>query len=146
MNPWKIEDLTQLWKDDSTIDVLKADQAILQIPNLHAKYTEQWVAHTLARKAKLNTYLELKKVKTEFYGGKMSNEELKERGWEQFRFLLKGDLDTYMDADKDIIAIQSRIALHDTAIRFLEYVIKQIDNRGFHIKNWIEYCKWKEGL
>ena len=77
----------------------------------------------------------------------MSEEDLKGRGWEPNPLrILKSDLGVYIDSDKDIITHNMKIAYQKEKIDFLESVIKTINIRGFHIKNAIDWEKFKVGI
>ena len=52
----------------------------------------------------------------------------------------------YLDADVEIQTLmKSKIMLEET-LKFLEDVIKQINGRGFHISNAINFLKFKMGI
>ena len=59
---------------------------------------------------------------------------------------LKSDLATYIDSDKDMITYNMKIAYQKEKIDFLESVIKTVNIRGFHIKNAIDWEKFKVGI
>jgi len=59
--------------------------------------------------------------------------------------ILKADLPMYMEADKDIIELNLRIGYQLEKIELLENIIKTISNRGFQIKNAIDWNKFIQG-
>jgi hypothetical protein len=76
----------------------------------------------------------------------MAEEDLKANGWEPFRLnVLKSDIPMYIEADQDIIKTNLRIAMQQEKVDSLESIIRSINNRGFLIKNAIEYEKFKVG-
>jgi hypothetical protein len=134
-----------MWDKDSTIDPTEPGNTIIKVPNLHAKYAKQLVAHSLSSKAKQGAYNALRKVKYDYFSGKMDQAELTKRGLEPFRFVLKGDINTYIDADEEILALRARIAIHDEAAEMCRMILKELNNRVWEIKAFIEWEKFIGG-
>jgi len=85
-------------------------------------------------------------AKHEYYAGKMSEEELKERGWEPFdKLLLKTETEMYMQSDKEIIQTNIKIVNQKEKMSLLEEIIKNLNQRNFQIKNAIDYMKLTGG-
>ena len=145
----KVDEIVSMWQADAPFKLGDPDaliQQALKIPNLHAKYTEMWVAHDLAKKDKEYQYDKLRKVKFEYYSGKMDQEELKRRGWEPFRFLLKGDVREYVDADDELMDLKARIGVHETALEALKLIIKEIQGLNYHVRLFVDHAKFSSGL
>jgi hypothetical protein len=51
----------------------------------------------------------------------------------------------YIEADQDIIKLNLRIAMQQEKVDALESIIRSINNRGFLIKNAIEFAKFQVG-
>ena len=141
MTPMKLEDIISMWEADAKVDATEPGKEIIKIPNLHAKYARQLTTHSTAMKARWFKYNSLKKVKYEYYSGKMDHVELTKRGWEPFRFVLKGDINTYIDADPDLLEIKAHIIMHEEAISLCGMVMKELSNRTWQIK---EYMGWEK--
>jgi len=76
----------------------------------------------------------------------MAPEELKEHGWQPFQLnVLKSDVPMHIEADQDIINLNLKIAMQQEKVDVLESIIKSIKDRGFQIKNAIEFEKFKVG-
>ena len=97
-----LENILRLWETDAVMDQTEPSKELLKIPTLHSKYLNILTKHKIASKKTHFDYLKMKKTKTEYFGGKLSQEELQEYGWEPFQFVLKSDLSTYLEADKEI--------------------------------------------
>ena len=81
------------------------------------------------------------------YQGLLSNEELEERGWDiQPLKILKADIPVYIESDEDLQLIKNKIQLTEDKIEILENIIKTLNNRGYLIKNAIEWSKFQNGL
>ena len=66
--------------------------------------------------------------------------------WEPFQFkLLKADIEQYIDADDDVIDSKRSFALQEEKVEFLESVVKSLTNRGYLIKNAIDWKRFSEG-
>ena len=143
-----IDVLMQEWIDDAAINRTDADLDLLNIPNLHAKYSAQLIRHNAALRIKRIEFNELLRVKNNYYSGNMNNKkELDTRGWEPFSYIPKGknDLDSYLNSDKDLNALKEKLGKHEDAINFCEMVVKEISNRTWQIKAYLDYSKYKLG-
>jgi hypothetical protein len=142
-----IDELFELWKKDSEIDRSELGEASAVIPQLHYKYYKIFAQERLKLRKLEAEYKVLYKDIWEYFQGNMSEEDLKGRGWEPNPLrILKSDLGVYIDSDKDIITHNMKIAYQKEKIDFLESVIKTINIRGFHIKNAIDWEKFKVGI
>ena len=92
---------------------------------------------------------ELKKkrrVLLEYYLGELDQSELEELGRDQFyKKLLKNEVDLYIDSDDMLTDISLKVTLQQEKVDYLESIIKSINNRGFQIKNAIEWNRFITG-
>ena len=92
---------------------------------------------------------ELKKkrrVLLEYYLGELDQEELKELGREPFyKKLLKNEVDLYIDSDNSLTEQSLRVSVQEEKVNYLEAVLRQINNRGFQIKNAIDWNRFITG-
>jgi len=85
-------------------------------------------------------------LKTEYYLGTLDADTMREKGWKPNPLrILKTDVQLYIDADPDIIETTLRIGVAKEKIDVLESILKNILNRGFQIKNALDYLKWTSG-
>lgn len=142
----KLEDIVNLWKDDSKVDVSELGRESLRIPDLHHKYFKILSAERLMLRSYERDYNALYKAKYEYYTGVMDQESLNELGWEPWALkVLKQDIPMYLQSDPDMSDLQTKIDIQKEKIELLESVIKMIINRGFQIKNAIDWEKFKVG-
>ena len=143
----KFEDIRLMVGSDMKIDSSELDVESLRTPQIHNKYLNIFHDERLVLK-KLNVdFSELKKAKWEYYTGKMSLEELNERGWEPFQFkILKTDVERYLDADNDLVHIKNKIMYQEEKVEYLASVLKSISSRQWDIKNAIEWRKFVNGI
>jgi homoserine acetyltransferase len=91
-------------------------------------------------------YKRMFKIKTEYYSGRLSDEELKEYGWQAFDLkLIRQDMETYLNADKDLNDVLMKFNLQKEKVEALKDIIKSIHSRAFVIRDSIEFIKWSSG-
>ncbi len=109
---------------------------------------QKWLNHKadfelLLVKAKTDHQL-LYRQKWEYYGGKA---EAKVYAAKPFDIkVMKTDLVMYIQSDEDILKISNKIGYYETCVDYCKGVIKSIDNRGWDIKNSIEWKKFEAGM
>lgn len=142
----KLDDIMDLWADDARMDDTELGNESLRIPMLHHKYYKIFVQEGLLLKKLEQDYKTLYKLKYEYYMGVLDQETLLERGWNPNPLkILKQDLSIYMEGDDDLQLIQAKIDIQKQKLSFLESAIKTITNRGFLIKNAIDWERFKVG-
>ena len=100
----KFEDIQKSWTSDCSIDDTELARESVRIPQLHNKYLILYSNEKLILKTLRYDHSKLVKLKKEYYGGRLSGEELEALDWEPFQHrLLKQDIDAYIEADEDTI-------------------------------------------
>lgn len=141
----KLEEIEALWEQDAKIDRTDLDNESLKIPMLHSKYYKIYLREKVQLKAEDQDYKIFFKLKHEYYTGKLSKEELDEHGWQPFQFVLKNDLQVYIDADKDVAERLLKLQVQREKVDLLESIIKTLNGRGFLIKNAIDFIRFTSG-
>lgn len=141
----KLEEIETLWEQDSKIDRTDLDNESLKIPMLHSKYYKIYLREKIQLKSEELEYKQFYKLKHEYYNGKLSQQELNDLGWEPFQFVLKNDLQVYIDADKDVITRLLKLQVQREKVELLENIIKTLNGRGFLIKNAIDFIRFTSG-
>lgn len=142
----KLEQIYEYWSEDSKIDRSELGNESLKLPQLHSKYYKVFSEERLRLKQYESEYKILYKQKFEYYMGTIDEYEMKELGWEpQPLKILRTDIPVYMDADKDIINLNLKISMQKEKIDVLENIIRNINSRGFQIKNAIDWERFKTG-
>ena len=140
-----LENILRLWETDAVMDQTEPSKELLKIPTLHSKYLNILTKHKIASKKTHFDYLKMKKTKTEYFGGKLSQEELQEYGWEPFQFVLKSDLSTYLEADKDLIKLLEKKVYHDECISVIESIMQELKQRTWQLRDFISWEKFVNG-
>ncbi len=134
------------WAVDSKIDLTDLGGVSSKTLELHSKYFKYYNSAKARLRALKGEAAQLKLLKTDYYLGNLDHETLKEKGWKpQQRLVLKTDLNLFLDADPDIIEKNLKISELDDAIYFIDNIIRNINNRGFHVKNILENQKFLNG-
>jgi Recombination, repair and ssDNA binding protein UvsY len=142
----KLDDILEMWSEDCIVNRLELGEESLKLPKLHSKYLRTYTEERLLLKRLEEERKELVKLKHDYYRGLLPEEDLKSNGWEPFRLnIIKSDLPMHLDADQDVIKLNLRIAMQQEKVDALESIIRSINNRGYLIKNAIEYEKFKVG-
>ena len=141
-----LDDYFDLWAEDSKIDRTELGEESIKIPQLHHKYYKMYSLERL-NLVKLQEEMKiLKKDKVEYYTGTMAEEDLKERGWQPNPLrILKTDIPVHMEADKDFVDLNLKIAYNKEKVEFLEAVVKTLNIRSYQINNAINWEKFKVG-
>jgi hypothetical protein len=142
----KLEDIIASWEADNTFDHERLTEESVKSVTLHSKYYALLVNEKMKLVDYNNKKKELLHLKTEYYNGDLDQETLKENGWKPFsKKLLKLDIDRYIQADKDYINMNLKIALQEEKVIMLKEIIDNLNRRSFTIKNIIEWKKFKAG-
>jgi len=142
----RIDEIQELWQQDSEIDRMELGHEAIKIPKLHAKYYKIYIDERLALRKAQADYKVLIKDKQSYYMGTMDKADLDARGWEPNPLrILKADIPTYLEADQDIIKQSLKIGYQQEKVDFLESIIKSLRERGFNIKSAIEWERFKVG-
>ena len=143
----KLEEIQEFWNADREIDITELANESVRIPQIHDKYLKIYIDERIRLKGLQFELTKLVRLKTDYYAGKLTQEELEELGWEQFlQRLLKNEISTYIEADEDVIKTKKNIVLIEEKCHYLDSIIKMISNRGFQIKSAIDWIKYKSGI
>ena len=142
----KIEEIMDMWSEDCNVDRTELGEESLKLPKMHSKYLRVHTEERLILKKLEEERKELVKVKHDYYRGILPEEDLRSNGWEPNRLnILKSDIPMHLDADQDIIKLNLRIAMQGEKVSALESIIRSINNRGYLIKNAIDFAKFQVG-
>ena len=142
----KLEDIQELWHRDSEIDYTELGTESIRIPQIHDKYLKIFTDERIRLKGVEFELSKMVRAKTEYYSGKMSQEELERHGWEQYLGrLLKNEIVKYIESDDDVIKLKQQLVVLQEKINYLDSVIRMINNRGFQIKNALDWLKFSHG-
>lgn len=141
-----IDSIKKMVEQDMKIDDLNLDLEALRTPQLHGKYLNILHEESLVLHKNLIQQKELRRLKWEYYLGKLDQETLDEKGWQPFGLkILRTDIDVYLESDKDLLCLEARIHYLKEKVKYLESVLQAIGRRGWDIKSAIEWKKFMSG-
>ncbi len=143
-----LKQIHDMWAEDSQIK-MQLDESSRETPKLHAKYLELLSTSKLILKRTEFQQKVLLKEKWLYYNGKMSQEEVVEKGWDPDPFnglkILKGEMDYYYDSDPEIQKSEEKIQYYKTVIDTLEQIISNLNWRHQTIGNIIKWKQFESG-
>ena len=140
-----LEELKQeSYKDLPINKVENIDQESFFNQEIKAKWLDYKSRFELLLARSKGDYQVLYREKWEYYGGKSDAKVYAAKPFDLK--VLKTDLQMYIASDNDIIDLSNKIAYLETTIKFIDGVIRSIDNRGWDIKNAISWKQFEAGM
>ena len=143
-----LKQIHEMRSRDSEIK-MQLDESSRETPLLHAKYLELLSTTKLQLKRAEFSQKVLLKEKWLYYNGKMSQEDVVEKGWDPDPFdglkILKGEMEYYYDADPEIQKSEEKIQYFKTVIDTLEQIISNLNWRHQTIGNIIKWKQFESG-
>jgi hypothetical protein len=138
-----LEELQQAVDRDFKLDDTELDSESIKIPLLHNKYLQHFNKFSLLLKKAEYEHKALVRQKWEYYTGKSDPSVYKDKPFDLK--ILKSDVHIYMDSDEDLQRADQKTAYLNQVVKYLEQVLRSINNRTFLIKNAIEWKKFTSG-
>ena len=138
-----LEELQQSVNKDFKLDDTELDRESVNIPLLHNKYLIHFNKFNLLLKKADQEHKSLTKDKWEYYTGKADPSVYKEKPFDIK--VLKADVHIYMDSDPELQKADQKTAYLNQIVKYLEQVLRSVNNRTFLIKNAIEWKKFTSG-
>lgn len=142
----KLDEILEEWSRDHKLDPLKIPEESTKIPVLHEKY-----ARMLSRERRKLRELQIRKKELRLekyeYLINPTHEKFKE-GWKmpsRGGKMYKGEVDTYLDGDRDLLELERRINLQEEKVEQLKSILYHVNQRNFIIRNIVELRKFEEG-
>ena len=144
-----LEDVLNEWEKDSVIDRNNPDQSTVDIAKMHSKYLKLHALTKLQLKKTEISQKMLLKDKWLYYNGKMSAEEIDDKGWKYDPFdglrVMKGEMDYYYNSDPDIQKTEEKITYYKTLLETLQEIIDTIKWRHTAIGNIVKWHQFQAG-
>ena len=139
-----LDELKLQVSQDLRVDDEHLDTESLKNQEIKAKYLDHKSKFELLLFKAKGDYKRLYREKWEYYGGKADAKIYASKPFDLK--VLKTDLGVYISADEEIIDAENKIGYLETVVDYIKGVIKSVDNRGWDIKNAIEWKKFEAGL
>jgi hypothetical protein len=140
-----LEQVLKYWEKDAEMDQTEPGKELIRIPVLHNKYLSILTKHKIAAKKAHFDYLRMRKVKIEYYSGRMSQEELEEHSWQPFSFVLKSDISAYLEGDNDLIKMLEKKVYHEECVSVIESIMNELKQRTWQLRDFIGWEKFIGG-
>jgi response regulator of citrate/malate metabolism len=138
-----LEELQQAIDKDLQINDTELDLESLKTPQLHNKYLKHLNNYKLLTSRAQTDYSTTKREKWEYYTGKAPAEVYALKPFDLK--ILKTDIDKYLESDEDLQKLKQKVDYLQTTVDYLDRTIRLISNRGFTIKNAIDWRKFTSG-
>ena len=139
-----LEELKLQVQNDLRVNDEHLDTESLKNQEIKAKYLEHKSRFELLLFKAKGDYKRLYREKWEYYGGKADAKIYISKPFDLK--VLKTDLSVYITSDDEIIDAENKIGYLETVVDYIKGVIKSVDNRGWDIKNSIEWKKFEAGV
>lgn len=142
-----IEQIEKEWAVDCKIDKTDLNTDSANQLELHKKYHKilNWIRKQL-RIAQTDR-IRMVHLKNDYYSNNMPPQQLKELNWKPNpRLVIKNDLDRYIEADEEMIALNLKIGDLNDMLQFVESILKSIYQKPFITKNIIENNRFINGI
>ena len=139
-----LDELKLQVEKDLKVDDEHLDTESLKNQEIKAKYLDVKSKYELLLFKAKGDYKRIYREKWEYYGGKADAKVYVSKPFDIK--VLKTDLSVYITSDEDIINAENKIGYLETVVDYIKGVIKSVDNRGWDIKNAIEWKKFEAGV
>jgi|TARA_R110001592_G_scaffold18187_4_gene75831 hypothetical protein len=139
-----LDELKLQVQNDLRINDEHLDTESLKNQEIKAKYLDHKSRYELLLFKAKGDYKRLYREKWEYYGGKADAKIYASKPFDLK--VLKTDLSVYITSDEDIINAENKVGYLETVVDYIKGVIKSVDNRGWDIKNAIEWKKFEAGV
>jgi len=144
-----LDEIKLMWKKDCIVDDIELDKSSLDVPKLHAKYSELLSDTLVKLKQKQFQYNLLIKDKWLWFNGKLDKETIDKYGWKDDPFdgmkVMKADMHYFFNSDDDLTKLKAQEELLKIQMDFLKECMQNITWRHQTIKNTIDWRKFMAG-
>jgi len=142
----EIKQIAEEWKSDCIIDDLNLDKENTRIPSLHSKYVGMMVDENKELRKLVRDRAILRRLLRSYYLGEAEESDLEKLGRDQFyKKILKNELNEYLDTDKTMIVVNAKVSVLEEKVDVLKEIIRSINNRGYQLKNAIDWHRLTMG-
>lgn len=144
-----LDEIKLMWKKDCIVDDIELDKSSLDVPKLHAKYSELLSDTLVKLKQKQFQYNLLIKDKWLWFNGKLDKETIDKYGWKDDPFdgmkVMKADMHYFFNSDDDLTKLKAQEELLKIQMDFLKECMQNITWRHQTIRNTIDWRKFMAG-
>ena len=143
-----LNELQSEWTADCKLDRTNLGKESTRTPELHAKYLNHLTTFKLQLRKYEAQMLSLRRIKSRYFRGELSKEELNDLGWEQYlgNQPLKQEMQEVLDSDPDVIKIVDKVEYINVCITQCEFIMKSLNSRTWDIKSAVDWEKFTSGV
>lgn len=143
----QLDDLKSQWAIDCVIDPVRLDESSIRTANLHQKYLDILTDYKLRFFKLEKKYLGMKGLRSKYYMGQLTKSELEDCGWDQYQYKtpLKSELERLLETDSILLDIKDQQSYIKFCFEYVEDIMKSLRERGWQIRNAIEWRKFEAG-
>lgn len=134
----------EAYKDLPITDQEHLDQESFRNQEIKSRWLDYKSRFELLLVKNQGDYQKLYRAKWEYYGGKADAKVYAAKPFDIK--VLKTDLTMYIQSDDEILELQNKISYYESIIKYIDGVVKSIDNRGWDIRNAQDWKKFEAGM
>ena len=138
-----LEKLQELAEAKLKINDTELDLESLKTPQLHNEFMKHLTKFKLLLTRAEDEFKLIKRDKWEYYTGKADPAVYKLKPFNLK--IMRSDVDKYIESDEEYTKAYQKVKYLEVTVDFLDRTIRQISNRGFLIKDTIEWRKFTSG-
>lgn len=143
----RVIDIVDSWRIDSKIDDLTVDSEVIRISSLHAKYIEYLTTErSMLRSLQIQRRGFERKLRDYYLGTSTSEDLAVLNRTPALEKILKNEVHIFINADKIILDLDTKITMQEEKVDVLLDIMKQINQRNFHFNNIIAWRKLMAGV
>lgn len=139
-----LDEIQSMWEKDSKIDMDNLHDESVKTPQLHQKYYTLYTTLKLLQTKAQDTERKVRLERYNFYSGKAPAEAYVEEPF-PYKVRDKESMSLHLNADTKLSTAKMKVEYYQVMLDYLADILKMIHNRGFQIKNSIDWSKFTSG-
>jgi hypothetical protein len=143
--PVTIDSLMSEWSKDTNIDPSSMEKELLKISYLHGKYLNIMSYHRHVIRKLDAEYKDMKEIRREYFLGHAGQDTLEKYGWEQYQgnpITMRTSQEEKLSTDPILSKILLKKGAHEEIVSYCELVMRNLNNRSWDLKTYVEYLKY----
>lgn len=140
-----MEQLLDMWSVDAKIDETEPGKELAKIPVLHAKYLKILMKHSGQVKSYEFKLAKERNKKTNYYSGRMDQDELAKFGLQPYKLVLKNEVEDYVEADEEVIKLKMVWSAHKEMVDATDRILKELNSRTYQLRGLIDWERYIMG-
>ena len=140
-----LEKIRDMWEKDSKMDMDNLHDESLKTPQLHQKYYTLYTTIKLLKTKAVDSQVKMRLERYNFYSGKAPAQAYVEEPF-PYKVRDKESMSMHLNADEKLGKIKLKVEYYDVMLEYLEDILKMIHNRGYQVKNSIDFLKFQSGM